>query len=77
MKGDGGRNRRRLIVGGWLGPFFRIIDSRRVALDYCLLLSRVIYFVAIVEPAFIGEGMSSRFLSTENLVLIITCVDNG
>lgn len=75
MKGDGGRNRRRLIVGGWLGPFFRIIDSRRVALDYCLLLSRVIYFVAIV--AFIGEGMSSRFLSTGNLVLIITCVGNG
>lgn len=48
-----------------------------MALDYCLLLSRVIYFVAIVEPAFIGEGMSSRFLSTGNLVLIITCVDNG
>lgn len=48
-----------------------------MALDYCLLLSRVIYFVAIVEPAFIGEGMSSRFLSTKNLVLIITCADNG
>lgn len=74
MKG-GERNRRRLIVGG------RIIDSedieskgwRQGALD-CLLLSRVIYFVAILEPAFIGEEMSSGFLSTGNLVLIIMCV---
>lgn len=41
MKGDGGRNRRRLIVGGWLGPFFRIIDSRRVRGGVGLLSSSI------------------------------------
>lgn len=41
MKGDGERNRRRLIVGGWLGPFFRIIDSRRVRGGVGLLSSSI------------------------------------